>query len=330
MEENEKVKTKKIKKICIFLLYEIVIIVITVPILTFYGPFNNIKRTIVGTAMFTMRHQKIATTFMSKKDIDEILKSKDTIALNESENIQDIDLKRKKDNTIEKYEVHGKRFDGYILEIKDKERLRVGITKYKNKRGQRTSEIAKQNGGIAAINGGGFTDVSSSGKEFIGTGAVPEGIVISNGDVVFSSIDYDEKTEVAAFTKEGALVVGSHSVNELKKLNVREAVSFNRTLIMNGKGLIHDDGGQGIQPRTAIAQKKDGTVLMLVVDGRQGFKQGASLREVQDLLLKMGAWNAANLDGGSSSTMYYNGKIVNRPSDKEGERTVATVMYVKE
>jgi exopolysaccharide biosynthesis protein len=330
MEKNSKIKTRKIKKVCMFLIFQIIIVAITVPIFTFYGPFNNIKRTIVGTAMFTMRHQKIATTFMSKDDIDSILKTKEAMAQNEDENLQDIDLKHKKDNTITQYEVHGKRFDGYVLEIKDSKRVKVGTTKFMNKRGQRTSEIAKQNGGIAAINGGGFNDVSTTGKEFIGTGAIPEGIVISNGEVVSCSIGADDKAEVAAFDKDGGLIVGKKSVNELKKLNVTEAVSFNRTLIKNGKPLVTDDGGQGIQPRTAIAQKQDGTVLMLVIDGRDGFKQGASLREIQDLFLKMGAWNAANLDGGSSSTMYYNEGIVNRPSDKEGERTVATVMYVKE
>lgn len=330
MEKGVKNKNKKIKKWLVFLIYEIIIVVITVPIFTFYGPFKNVKKAMIGTAMFTMRYQKIATTFVSKDDIDSILKTKEAMAQNEDENLKDIDLKRKKDDTITQYEVHGKRFDGYVLEIKDPKRVKVGTTKFVNKRGQRTSEIAKQNGGIAAINGGGFNDVSTTGKEFIGTGAIPEGIVISNGKVGQCSIGPDDKAEVAAFDKDGGLIVGKKSVNELKKLNVTEAVSFNRTLIKNGKPLITDDGGQGIQPRTAIAQKQDGTVLMMVIDGRDGFKLGASLREVQDLLLKMGAWNAANLDGGSSSTMYYNGGIVNRPSDKEGERTVATVMYVKE
>ena len=74
------------------------------------------------------------------------------------------------------------------------------------------------------------------------------------------------------------------------------------------------DGGWGVGPRTAIGQKKDGTVLFLVIDGRQpGYSIGATLRDVQDILFEKGCYIAANLDGGSSSTLYLNGKVVNKP-----------------
>ena len=65
--------------------------------------------------------------------------------------------------------------------------------------------------------------------------------------------------------------------------------------------------------------------MFLVIDGRQIHSLGATLRDVQDVLLKYGAYTAANLDGGSSTTMYYNGKVINRPSDALGERAVPSV-----
>ena len=68
---------------------------------------------------------------------------------------------------------------------------------------------------------------------------------------------------------------------------------------------------------------------MLAIDGRKGLKMGASLKEVQNILLQQGVINASNLDGGSSTTMYFNGEVINNPCDWNGERTVATAIYVK-
>ena len=86
----------------------------------------------------------------------------------------------------------------------------------------------------------------------------------------------------------------------------------------------------GVGPRTAIGQRKDGTVLFVVIDGRQpGYSLGATLRDVQDVLYEKGAYIAANLDGGSSSTLYLNGKVVNKPADLLGERMIPTAFIVK-
>ena len=77
-------------------------------------------------------------------------------------------------------------------------------------------------------------------------------------------------------------------------------------------------------PRTAIARLKDGRMLLTTVDGRQpGVSAGMSLPELADLLLEFGASEAINLDGGGSTTMVVNGKLVNNPSDQTGERPVS-------
>lgn len=326
---NNKRKKSSFKLAITFIFYEIIIVVITVPILIFYGPFQNVKRTIVGTAMATFSHQSIATTFLSKDQISKILKSDssgETVG-SESENLSEIQVSHLKDSGIERYDIHTKKFNGYILEIKDPTRVKIGYTKRLGEVGQRTSLIASENGAVAAINGGGFTDKSANGKLWSGTGAYPEGIVISSGNLVYSDVKSNERVNVTAFTKDGKLIVGDHTLNDLKKLNVVEAVSFRNTLIINGKTVAVED--EGLNPRTAIGQKLDGTIIMLVIDGRQGLKPGATLKEVQNILIQQGAVNASNLDGGSSSTMYLDGEVINSPCDWNGERTVATALYVK-
>jgi exopolysaccharide biosynthesis protein len=125
------------------------------------------------------------------------------------------------------------------------------------------------------------------------------------------------------------LIVGSHSISQLKKLGVKEAVSFGPPLVVNGKPTIsRGDGGWGIAPRAAIGQREDGAVLFLVIDGRSLGSLGATLRDIQDIFIQYKAVNAVNLDGGSSATMYFNGKVINRPSDALGERAVPTVFMV--
>jgi len=325
-------KKKKISnRILLFLIYEIIVVAVTVPIITFYGPFQNVKRTVVGTAMATMSHQFIATTFLSKAEIDSILNSgtasSSAGSSSQSEALSDVKISNLNDKSIEEYDVNTSKFKGYILEIKDPTRINIGCTNSIGQVGQRTSEIAAENGAVAAINGGGFADNTSSGKLWTGTGAYPQGIVISNGKVIYSEVKPDYKVNVTAFTRAGKLVVGNYSINQLKKMDVKEAISFRETLILNGKALNVQD--EGLNPRTAIGQKSDGTIIMLVIDGRQGLMPGATLKEVQNILLQEGAVNASNLDGGSSSTMYLNGEVINSPCDWNGERTVATALYVK-
>lgn len=81
-------------------------------------------------------------------------------------------------------------------------------------------------------------------------------------------------------------------------------------------------------PRTAVAKLKDGKFLMITVDGRSEASGGINLQNLAEILLELGATDAMNLDGGGSTTMFLNGKIVNKPSDKEGERKVSDAILV--
>jgi exopolysaccharide biosynthesis protein len=326
-----------------FVIFEIFLIGITSPLVIFYGPFENLKRTLVGTAMSTFKHQYIATTFLSRDKIDRILQAQkidtedvavsvqnnDNKVPDLQQNEEEIKVPVKHDETIEMFKIDGKKSKGYLLVIKDPTRVRVGYTSKLGVEGQKTSDIAKKSNAVAAINGGAFTDKSPDGKTWCGTGGLPGGILIVDGKVVYTDATDDHKIKATvAFTNDGKLIVGSNSINDLIAKGVRDAISFGPTLIMNGKAQ-YDYEYQGLNPRTAIAQRKDGAIIMLVMDGRQASSPGASLEELTSILLQQGAWNAVNLDGGSSSTMYYEGEVINNPCDPYGERTIATAIYVE-
>ena len=332
MRKNINGKKRSFYKLLIFfLVFELVFTGCTAPYIVYYGPFENLKRTIVGMANSTMNHKYIATLFLSKEKIDEILKQP-IAAASDKEATGNIKIQTSHNQGIERYNIEGKKFDGYMLVIKDSSRVKVGYTKKLGIEGERTSQMAKDNNAVAAINGGGFTDKSTGGKLWAGTGSIPTGILMSNGKLIAGNefSNSNEPVDAMGITDKGILVVGSHTLKELLKMGVTEIISFGPTLIINGKSQIQGDGGQGSNPRTAIGQKANGDILMLVIDGRKVLtKPGATLREVQEIMLQYGAVNAVNLDGGSSSTMYYNEEIVNDPCDPLGERSIASCLYVK-
>jgi len=330
IKKSKKNKTRTSTLVLLFIIFEIIFTAITGPFMVYYGPFKNVKTTVVGAAMTTLTLQWMATTFLSAEKIKEIMSGQTVAALVQDNSNSAVTIENKNDNSIERYEVTGTKFKGYALIIKDPTRLKVGYSSKLGQEGQLTSDIAKDNNAIAAINGGGFVD-KVAGAKWTGTGANPIGIIMTNGKIETNDIKSNNvKTEVVALTKSGNLLVGPHSLAEMKKAGVTEAVSFGPALIVNGqKTITNGDGGWGIAPRTAIAQRKDGAIILLVIDGRQRTSLGATLREVQDRLFDLGAVNASNLDGGSSSTLYYNDEIINSPSDSLGERSVPSIMYIQ-
>jgi len=319
--------------VLIFLIFELVFTAITGPFIVYYGPFKNVKSTVVGAAMTTLTLQWLVTSFLSDEKIKQIMSEQkiEVIAQNNLNGVASVvKVKNKNNNTIERYDVMGKKFRGYLLLVKDPTRLKVGYSNKLGIEGELTSDIAKDNNAIAAINGGAFTD-KVSGALWTGTGANPAGVIISNGKIVFNGMKTDnQKRDCVAFTKSGKLLVGPYSVNEMKGFGVTQAVSFGPAMIVNGqKTITKGDGGWGIAPRTCIAQRKDGVILLLVIDGRELKSIGATLREAQDILYEYGAYNATNLDGGSSSTLFYKDEVINNPCDSLGERSVPSIIYVE-
>ena len=327
--KNGKKKNKRSLFITILslLLFGLIFTVCTFPFLLLYGPFYNAKKAYVGAAMGTMTHQYLATWFLSDEKIENIIGNASSDLNTETTNVDKVKISKNRDDTIEPYLIdRNPKYKGYYLIINDSRRVKIGTSSKLEIEGETTSEIAENNGAIAAINGGAFIDKTS--VQWTGTGAFPDGIVISNGKTVWNSLDKDSKTDLFGITKGGVLIVGKYSENQLKELGVDEALSFGPTLIVNGKKIdINVDGG--IAPRTAIGQREDGSIILMVIDGRSLTSLGATYTEVQEVMYKLGAYNAINLDGGRSTTMYYDGEIINTPSNTMGERTIPTAVIVK-
>ncbi|MEY7998989.1 phosphodiester glycosidase family protein [Clostridium sp. Mt-5] len=138
----------------------------------------------------------------------------------------------------------------------------------------------------------------------------------------------DPSTIKVGYTKE--LLKNNKTTSELAEKNKALcAVNSSLPLIENGKPLLSKNTMWEINPRTAIAQKKDGTVIMVVIDGRNTNSIGISLFKLQQLLIKEGAYTAAALDGGSSSTMYYKDGIINKPAYSNGQQPVSSIFMVE-
>ncbi len=314
------------KRILIFLLFELLFTAATLPLFIFYGPFQEVKRIVVGASWNTLSHQFIARLFLSDKAIAGIVRSAYAVDPTEQgEQLQILKIDSSHNSKIEVFNINGGDFRGKLMVVHDPTRIIAGYSSQLPNSGETTSKISKKNDAAAGINAGGFLD-----RGWTGTGGTPLGFIVNNGKVVYNQIENENvRQDTVAFTKEGMLIVGRHSMAQLKKFGIKEGVTFGPPLIVNGKPTItKGDGGWGIAPRTAIGQKTTGEVLLLVIDGRSLNSFGATLRDIQDILLQYGAVNAANLDGGSSSTMYFNGKVINKPSDKLGERTVPTAFLV--
>ncbi len=302
------------------------------------GLFPRVQSYLVTSTMVTMRHQYIANIVASDIAIDKIMSLNTVATISEGTNKEDIkiinedtegddlgDLFKENDKSaVNITNISGDKYKGYILTVRNPKRIKLSVSKSLGEYGTYLKDLVNQENGIAGVNGSGFVDVEGKGN-----GGVPTGIVIKDGEIVYYEKGF-KSFSLIGFDKDGVLTLGNYTINQIKELNIQEGVSFGPFLIINNKPIeIYGDGGWGINPRTAIGQKEDGTVIFLVIDGRQLHSIGTTIKEVQDIMIEQGCVNAANLDGGSSSVMYYEGKLINSPSSKYGERPLPSAWIVK-
>ena len=285
-----------------------------------YGPNKGFRDWLIPTAMTTMTHQYFATWFYDSETIESVLDQNTIIESGEDTDLNlisvgnlDFDattyaneyekeiLTKDKGNDIYKViDIEGSGYKGHMVVVYDPARIKVATTKYLNVKGQYVTDMAADNKALLAINGGGFIDPNYSSN-----GGTPQGIVIQNGKVV-SDRPYSKSGGLIGFTKENKLILGKMTSKEALAKGVRDAVTFGPFLIVNGqKSFIKGNGGWGTAPRTAIGQRKDGIVLLLVIDGRKLKYPGADMVDLTEIMEKYGAYNAANLDGGTSSVMVF-------------------------
>lgn len=295
--------------------------------MVYYGPFKTIREELVNTAMTTLSHQYIATWFLSDAEINRIMvknKIQDEDKKSDVEAVTVFDSHvEKKESQVEFINISNDKVKGYILLVKNPSMVRVASTNKIGGQGMKLLDIVKQENAIGGINAGGFADEGGHG-----TGGIPIGLLMQDGKVIYGN--EAERYSIIGFNEDSVLVLGKYTIEEAKEKRIRDAVSFGPYLVVNGEPLIKGDsnGGWGLAPRTAIGQRKDGTVIMLVIDGRQLDSVGASLKDVQDIMLKYGAYNAANLDGGSSTTMVYENTIINSPSSIHGPRFLPSAFII--
>lgn len=231
---------------------------------------------------------------------------------------------------IELVDVVGETYRGKLMIVKDPSRVFVGtVERFYEGRGQVVADIAERYDAVAGINGGEFVDMGSYSYT-----AMPVGGVISQGEVVFGNMD--TVYNLTGFTKENKLVIGKMTLREAMEMGMRDAVHTIHTtgpfLVLNGEPLTVPDTsvyGGGKNPRTAIGQRADGAVLLLVVDGRQAQSIGATFKEMAYIMLEYGAVNASCMDGGTSTQMVYEGEVINKPYSPSGPRKCPTCFLVK-
>lgn len=297
--------------------------------LVVHGPSPYAKELFVTTCMETSFAKYFPPMYLSDEEIDGIIAENAVVELEEvtetdsdfSDNSADASNKDQPD--IEVIEVSGTTFKGQALLVKDPSRvvLESPPSFGADSSGEKLIDMIKKVDGVAGINAGGFVDDSG-----VGNGGIPTGIVIKNSQIMYGA---DDSGVVVGFDDKNVLRVGSMTAKKAKELNLRDAVSFGPALVVNGKAAPISGRGGGLNPRSAIGQREDGTVILLTVDGRQPHSLGATYGDMVDLMIELKAVNAGNLDGGSSTMMYYNNELINQCASLYGPRKIATGFIVK-
>ena len=326
----------------------VILIGITFGLFLLYGPIEKFREWYITSAMTTMTHQYLATWFYSDYTINEVLSKNtvvevdgitDTNQIKIDENIENTENTQTNLENLNEYErailekdsnhpeyklidIKGKGYSGYLAVVYDASKIHTLVTSRLGSSGQYVTTMAENNKAVLAINGGGFEDENHNSS-----GGVPLGITISNGKILTKS-SYSGPGGLIGFDENDKLVLGKVSVAQAQKMNIRDAVTCGPFLILNGKSSeVLGNGGWGTAPRTAIGQRQDGIVLMLVVDGRKVGMPGADMDDLIKVMERYGAYNAAALDGGTSTVMVENYKIINDPVNGSGAhktRPIAT------
>ncbi len=281
------------------------------------------KELFTTTMLETGQLKFVTHLFLSKEEIQKVVNKNAMEEMNTEVDTELIDMENeiieKDKNAITIEEISGNTFYAKMLIVSDPKRVKLATTYPWGEYGVELETLVKNNDAIAGVNGGLYQSIGNKGGK-------PLGVVVKNGQIEYNEptalpglhiIGFDEEDILKVLSIEGK---SASQVEELiRKEKIRDAVTFQEEnsdannhfvkLIINGEERKFDGKGSGANPRTAIGQRKDGTVLLLVTDGRGANGHlGATAKDLIRIMKQYGAVNAANLDGGSSSSMYYNDK----------------------
>lgn len=184
-----------------------------------------------------------------------------------------------------------------------------------------TSTIAKANDAVLAING-----------DFYGFRST--GFVVRNGTLYRDSANGD--TDALVIDKNGDFSIVNEATTDANTLDAQQVLSFGPALVESGSIVVDENSEVGqsaaSNPRTAIGQIGTNHYLIVVSEGRTDDSQGLSLYQLAQVMQDNGVQTGYNLDGGGSTTLYFNGKVVNQTvggSGQSSERAVSDIVYFK-
>ena len=306
---------------------------------------DSTRNTFITTILETGQFKFLASWCLSEEEIEEVVRSnsmakpsdevldtslikiasvsdqnKDIRGTDISSSVKDNEVDQKDEKDIEIIQVPGLTFQGIMMIVKDPSRVSVA-TIYNNgwpDKGVPLKDIVEADGALGGINGGLYASNNNSG-------GWPYGVCISRGEIVRNKPAEYSNLVFVGMTEDNILQIIDLNgkterdiINMKESLKLRDGVCFQDvaytdnnhfvTLVKNGVPREMNGKGSGLNPRTAIGQRADGALLLLVTDGR-GYNNhvGASAGDLIDIMMRFGAVNAANLDGGSSTCMYYDG-----------------------
>ena len=309
-----------------------------------YGPISYFRNLLVTTAMTTMSHHYLARTIYTDKMISYTLSNNYVSEGKQNTNTSDIIidneddgnyesiyeeqiLKRDPDNDLYKViPIDENGYKGYLVAIYDPSRVSLAVSSRAERGGQQLPDMANENDAKVAINASGLYNTSSIAIRATGT-------VIKDGKIYSVGGGTGWGGGLIGFNNDNVLVLTRENASVAIENGMRDAVEFGPFLIVNGvASTVVGNGGYGVAPRTAIGQRKDGIVLFLVIDGRNpGYSVGIDMAGMINIFKRYKAHNAANLDGGGSSTLVINGEVVNNPKGYgyEGGRYLINSWIVK-
>ena len=283
---------------------------------------ESAKALFATTLLETGQMKFLATMFLSNEEVQALVNRNSVEAMNTEVDTELIHIDESKEidkNGIELIEISGNTFFAKMLIINDPTRVKLATTYPWKEYGVELEKLVNQSNSIAGVNGGLYLSTGNKGGQ-------PLGVVVANGEIQYNKpygyaglhlIGFDENNILRIESIEGKNAAQVEEIIKTEK--IRDAVTFQEEssdannhfvkLIVNGEERQFDGKGSGANPRTAIGQRADGTVLLLVTDGRGASGHlGATAADLIKVMKEYGAVNAANLDGGSSSSMYYNGQ----------------------
>lgn len=291
---------------------------------------NDFKNWLITSSFGSINYQNLAEKIYSKYTIDEVIGEKEAVSEELIDFNVDYNIKlyaNKYDEQILEHEEGqlykiiklegttsgtGSKYVGYLAVIYDPSHVKVakssGAGTFEGAYGETLATIAKKNNALVAINAGGFYDPNWNSN-----GGIPHGDVFIDGKLDSTFRRGGFGGGLIGFTKDNKLVLKKMTTQEAIDMGIRDGVDWGPFLIVDGVNKFKNEQTYWECGRTAIGQRSDGIVLFLVVDGLQQHSKGASYKDLADIMERYGAVNAANLDGGTSTSMVENGEYVNKP-----------------